>query len=428
MKLKVLVIGSGGREHALAWALKKSPSVERLWALPGNVGMLELAERASLNPVDVPAVVRFAVDKKADLAVIGPEAPLAAGLADALREAGIRTFGPGRAAARLEASKAFAKNFMSRHGLPTAGHRAFEDAAQARDFLHAPEGARFRVVKADGLAAGKGVRICSTLEETLETVEDFMVTKVHGASGATVVLEEVLSGPEATFMALCDGKTLVPLLPSQDHKRLLDGDLGPNTGGMGAAAPYPADAALLARVKSEIFDRFTEGLAKDRLDFRGLIYFGLMLTADGPKVLEFNVRFGDPETQAVLPLLESDLAGLLLGAAEGRLPADAPRWKPGASVCVVLASRGYPQAPQSGRPLLGLDQIPPDVLAFHSGTDITMGRWQTAGGRVLGLTALGPTIESARGKVYAAAAKIQFEGCQYRRDIGLKAVPAKAAA
>ncbi len=418
--MNILVVGSGGREHALVWALKKSPSVKKLWALPGNLGMLDLAERVSLNPVDVPAVVRFAVQKKADLVVIGPEAPLAAGLADALRAEGIAAFGPGAAAAKLESSKVFAKDFMSRHGLPTAEHRSFDDPQKARDFLHSPEGAAFRVVKADGLAAGKGVVVCDSLEDTLKAVADFMVARVHGAAGATVVLEETLAGPEATVMALCDGKTILPLLPTRDHKRLLDGDQGPNTGGMGAVAPVeigPRDWAAIEKMLAA----FAKGLAKDKLEYRGTIYFGLMLTPRGPKLLEFNVRFGDPETQAVLPLLQDDLGELLAATAAGRLEGRTLRWAPGASVCVVLASAGYPQSPQTGAPISGLDQLPAGVVAFHAGTDVHRERWRTAGGRVLAVSATGPNLDAARGRAYAGAAAVQFKGCHYRTDIGVAA-------
>ncbi|HVE14986.1 MAG TPA: phosphoribosylamine--glycine ligase [Elusimicrobiota bacterium] len=420
----VLLLGSGGREHALAWAIKKSPRLEKLYAAPGSDAIAELAERVPLDPLDGKAVAEFCAKAGVSLVVIGPEAPLAAGVADVLRAAGVSVFGPGKAAAQLESSKAFAKDFMRRHRIPTARFATFTDAAKAKAAL--PEFGLPVVVKADGLAAGKGVRVCATLAEAQTALDDFMSRGALGEAGRRVVLEEALSGPEASWLGFCDGKNFLPLPPSQDHKRLKDGDLGPNTGGMGVFAPTPTvTPAVVKRIRAEIADQVLIGLAKDGLDFRGLLYIGLMLTRDGPKVIEFNARFGDPETQAVLPLLQEDVLSLLEKTAEGKLKSRAPRWK-GASVCVVLASEGYPDKPATGRAISGLDDPAlSQALVFHAGTKKEGNVWKTAGGRVLGITAVGETLEDARAKAYAAADKIRFEGLQLRRDIcGQAAAPA----
>ncbi len=424
--MNVLLIGSGGREHALAWKLAQSPRLVRLYAAPGSDALAQYAERVDIRADDAPALSAFCKEKVVDLVVVGPEDPLAAGLADALRRAGALVFGPGRSAARLEASKSFAKDFMSRHGVPTARWETHEDPREAKRALdHFPGGV---VVKADGLAAGKGVRVCRSRAEAEAALDDILVKRAHGAAGASVVLEELLEGPEVSLMGFCDGKRFLPLSPASDHKRLLDGDQGPNTGGMGVTAPTPhlADAELPHLLKA-VVARVLAGLGVDGLEYRGLLYCGLMLTETGPKVLEFNCRFGDPETQAVLPLLDADLLTLCELTAKGALPAEAPGWH-GAAVTVVLASEGYPAAPVAGRQITGLAEAAsrPGVLVFHAGTTREEGIWRTSGGRVLGVTGVGADLLEARQRAYAAAELIQFEGRQMRRDIGKVSVPARS--
>ena len=423
--MRVLLVGSGGREHALAWALRRSPRLKELFALPGSDAIAALARPVAGDPLDAEGVAGTCRELSVDLVVVGPEAPLAAGLGDALRARGIPVFGPGRAAARLESSKTFAKSFMERHGIPTARSASFGDPARARE-----ASSRFGfpvVMKADGLAAGKGVRICRDAREAASAIEDFMTLGRLGDSGRTVVLEEFLHGTETTLMGFCDGRSFLALPPSSDHKRLLDGDLGPNTGGMGVLAPTPeATPGLLRRAEKEVVARVLAGLSADGLDYRGILYCGLMLTASGPRVLEFNARFGDPETQAVLPLLTGDLLDLLESSALGDLSGRSVTWK-GASACVVLASQGYPDAPVTGRPIEGLDGVPEDALVFHAGTRRDGSLWKTAGGRVLGVTGLGDSLEQARDRAYAAVGAIRFEGMQYRRDIASRRNAATAA-
>ncbi len=414
--MKVLLLGSGGREHAMAWALAKSPWLSKLWAAPGSDGMSSLAERVPLDPLDGAAVSRFCREKGVELLVIGPEAPLAAGVADEVRAAGVPVFGPGRDGARLESSKAFAKAFMTRHGLPTAKARvggSAEALAAAREF-----GGRC-AVKADGLAAGKGVVVCATLAEAEAAVASLSAT----AAGATLVVEELLTGPEISMMAVLDGRSYALLPASQDHKRQLDGDKGPNTGGMGALCPVPLEPALLARIRAEIFDRALKGLLADGVDFRGALYAGLMLTPDGPKLLEFNARLGDPETQAILPMLDADFLDLCLNCAigalrvaQGRVPA-----KPGACVSVVVAAEGYPDSPRPGAELTPEAASGVDVLVFHAGTRKDGARWLAAGGRVLSVVGLGPDLAAARERAYAAVPRAAAgPGLQWRTDIAAK--------
>lgn len=423
---RLLVLGGGGREHALVWKLRQSPLVERVFCAPGNAGIRELAECVPLDMGHVPELVRFMKDHAVTFAIIGPEAPLVEGVVDRLTEAGVAVFGPTQAAARLEGSKAFAKGFMARYGIPTARWRAvrsWEDAQTAVREMPLPV-----VVKADGLAAGKGVAVCDTREEALHTLESLMVRQTLGAAGRAVVLEECLQGEEVSLMAFCDGQTLLSLPPSQDHKRVGEQDQGPNTGGMGAYAPAPVVTdTVMSHIETEIFTPFLKGLAAERLTYRGLIYFGLMLTTQGPQVLEFNVRFGDPETQAVLPLLREDLLELLLATAQGRLGTVSPgplKLHPGSAVCVVLASGGYPGPFTKGKPIAGLSQAAgvPQVTIFHAGTSRDGERTITSGGRVLGVTAVQPTIEQAIQRAYHAVKKIHFEGMHYRRDIAARAL------
>jgi len=398
----------------MAWALSKSPRLTKLWAAPGSDGMGALAERVPLDPLDPEAVRRFCVERGVELLVVGPEAPLAAGVADAVRAAGVPVFGPGRDGARLESSKAFAKDFMLRHGLPTARARVggtAEALAAVREF-----GGRC-AVKADGLAAGKGVIVCVALPEAEAAVHTLAATQ----AGGTLLVEELLTGPEISMMAVLDGKRYALLPASQDHKRLLDGDLGPNTGGMGALCPVPLDAALLATVRAEVFDRALAGLAKDGLDFRGVLYAGLMLTPEGPKTLEFNARLGDPEAQAILPLLDADFLELCLECANGRLSVDAVPARPGACVSVVLAAQGYPEAPKPGAVLEpAAAEGREGVLVFHAGTKRDGARWLASGGRVLAVVGLGADLAAARERAYAAVHLVAGPDLRWRKDVAAK--------
>jgi phosphoribosylamine--glycine ligase len=423
--MNVLVIGAGGREHALVWALHKSPTVRLVFCAPGNAGIAGLADCEDLNIQDVPALTHFIEEKGVDLTVIGPEAPLVEGLADALRAGGHPVFGPGRAAAQLEGSKTFAKEFMMRHGIPTAGFRSFRTPAEALGFVQSEQWPEtYRVVKADGLAAGKGVFVCSNREDVQKAVERLMVEGAFGEAGSQVVIEELMSGEELSVMALTDGETLVPLPTTQDHKRVFDKDEGPNTGGMGAYGPVPqVTKDVWARIEKEILGRFREGLKREGIDYRGLIYVGLMLTPNGPRVLEFNVRFGDPETQVILPLVSSDWAKLFLATAEGKLKGTTLRSKKGSAVTVVMASGGYPGPYEKGKAIEGLEAAAkePNVIVFHSGTERSgSDPFKTAGGRVLAVTGWGETLQIARDHAYAAVQKITFEGAHYRTDIAAK--------
>jgi phosphoribosylamine--glycine ligase len=418
--MRVLVVGSGGREHALAWKLRQSPNVSELFLAPGNGGTARIAHNIPVKADDIPGLVRAAREHRADLVVVGPEAPLAAGLVDALAEEGIVAFGPTRAAARLESSKAFAKDFMARHSIPTAPYRVFADYEQACSYvlsLTQPP-----VVKADGLAAGKGAIVPGSIQEALEAVRRLMVEQELGTAGTTLVLEERLQGQEVSLLALCDGSTLAPLLPAQDHKAVFDNDEGPNTGGMGAYAPAPAmTAAVQDRAVREILEPTVRGMGLEGTPYRGVLYAGLMLTEDGPQVLEFNCRFGDPETQALLPLLEADLALLLWQCACGQLDVGAVRWRAGFCVCVVMASGGYPGQYRTGLPIYGVEAAEAlGCIVFHAGTRWSSGQLVTSGGRVLGVTAVGQTLKEAIDRAYAGVRAISFEGAHFRTDIGAK--------
>ena len=414
--MRILVVGSGGREHALVWKLLQSPRVEQIYCLPGNAGMEgPRTERLSLNPVDTAGIRRWAEKAELSLAVIGSESALASGLADSLRDAGLAVFGPGREAAKLESSKSFAKAFMVRHQIPTAAFEVFSDAERARAYIYSKPYDTPWVVKADGLAKGAGVHGCRTREEALSWVSQLIEGRALGEAGAKIVIEEKLEGREVSVVALCDGETLLPLPPAKDYKRAGDGDEGPNTGGLGAYAPFDLSETEEAAIRRLVLDPFLKGLKADGLRYRGAIYFGLMLTAQGPKVLEFNVRFGDPETQAVMPLLRSDLAQALLKTAEARLSEISLSFSWEKAVCVVLASEGYPGIFKTGKLLQGLEQE--GALLFHSGTDRVRGRWVTGGGRVLGVTGVAATVEAAREAAYASARKIFFEGRYFRSDI-----------
>lgn len=421
--MNVLILGSGGREHALAWKCAKSQLLKKLYAAPGSDAIAELAECIPLDILNAEAVATFCAKKKIELVIIGPEAPLASGVADGLRKAGLKVFGPGKAAARLEYSKAYSKEFMKRHDIPTAKFEVFTEAYMARSAAEAKK--LPLVVKADGLAAGKGVFVCKTTNEALGAVTELMDQKILGEAGQTVIIEDGLTGPELSVLFFCDGKDYRLLPAARDHKRLKDNDEGPNTGGMGVFAPAPVDATLMERIKTEVLDRVMKGLAADKLDYRGLLYAGLMLTPDGPKLLEFNCRFGDPETQALLPLLESDLVELASACADQKLSSVQVKTKPGACVCVSVASPGYPASATKNLPISGLGKESKDVIVFHAGTKKTGNDWVTNGGRVLGVTALGADLAQARAKAYAALSKIKFEGMQFRTDIASPVLAAK---
>lgn len=419
LRMKILVIGSGGREHALLWKLSQSPRVTSLLCAPGNAGTAAIATNHPVAATDLSGLVALAKAEKVDLTIVGPDDPLAAGVVDLFHVEGLRVFGPVAAAARLEASKSFAKEFMVRHGIPTAGSATFSDSAAA--LAHCATASYPLVVKADGLALGKGVVIARNREEAETAVRQSMIEKVFGDAGNTVVIEEFLTGPECSIHALVDGRGYTLFPDAKDHKRALDGDQGLNTGGMGTISPSrEVDAAMQGRIRAEILDPFVRGLAADGLPFSGMLFPGLMMTPNGPMVLEFNCRFGDPETQSLMRRLKSDLLDLIEATIDGKLSSATPEWDARAAVCIVLASGGYPGPIEKGKVITGIEAAAadPDVVLFHAGTALKEGQVVTNGGRVLGVTALGATLQEARVKAYAAAEKISFEGKQLRGDIG----------
>ena len=417
--MNILVIGSGGREHALCWKLSESPQTEQIYAIPGNPGM---GASAAIALDDHAAILRFVKEHEIGLVVVGPEVPLMNGLVDELEAAGIRAFGPRANAAEIEGSKSFAKDLMKKYGIPTARYEVFTAAEPARAYIR-QEGAPI-VVKADGLAAGKGVIVAMTEQEALDAVDAIMEDHSFGDAGARVVIEEFMEGEEASLLAFTDGRTIRPMISAQDHKRAYDGDRGPNTGGMGTYAPAPVmTPEMTERAVEEILKPTIAAMAKEGRTYRGCLYLGLMVTADGPKVVEFNARFGDPETQVVLPLLDSDLVAIMCACADGTL-ADVPiRWKDGAAVCVVLASGGYPGHYDKGQEIHGLaDAEAMGALVFHAGTAMKDGKLVTNGGRVLGVVGRGADISSAVDAAYAAATKISFKDAYYRKDIAHRAL------
>src|SRR5918998_1044955 len=418
----VLVVGSGAREHALVWALARSPSVSEIWAAPGNPGIATIAQTVGLPVTDVEAIADWAEAHGVGLVVVGPEAPLALGLADLLGARGIPVFGPSRAAAELEWSKAFAKDFMRRHGIPTAPYGVFTEVKAAVDFIRTA-GAPL-VVKADGLAAGKGVLICATQAEAEHAVHSVLVDRAFQVAGDRVVIEAFLEGEELSVIAVVDGERIAVLPPARDYKRLRDGDLGPNTGGMGSYAPVnDFDPDVLARVRERVLEPAVAGLRAEGRPYRGALYAGLMLTAEGPMALEFNCRFGDPETQVILPLLDLDLAELLLTCAEGRLATETVATHPGVAVCVVLAAEGYPDRPRAGETIHGIEEaLQTGALVFHAGTGERDGRLVTNGGRVLSVVGTGVDQDAAAAHAYAAADRIQFDGMQLRGDVAISLV------
>ena len=421
--MDILVLGSGGREHALIWKMAQSPSAGRLYAAPGNPGMENLASLVDIDLADLEKIADFAERAHIGLTVVGPEAPLAAGIGDLFQKRGLKLFGPSQKAAELESSKSFAKSVMYKYGVPTAACRVFDDMVAAKSYVR-EKGAPI-VVKADGLAAGKGVIVAMTQEEALAAVESIMDETKFGCAGARLVIEEYLEGEEISILAFVDGERIVPMPPAQDHKRAFDGDVGPNTGGMGAYAPAPAaDEAVRREALEKIIEPVTAAMKKEGRPYQGCLYAGLIITKDGLKVIEFNARFGDPETQALLPLLEGDLAEILLFCAEGRLHEARITWKKEAAVCVAIASGGYPGRYAAGFPIRGLDAAGAlaGVTVFHAGTKKRGGEIITAGGRVLGVTAVGADIKSARAKAYQAVDLIDFEQAHYRRDIAWRAL------
>ncbi len=418
--MRVLVIGSGGREHALCWRLSASPLLRKLWCAPGNPGTARHAENVSIGAADVASLVAFAQENAVDLVVPGPEAPLVAGIADEMGAAGIRCCGPSAAAARLESSKTFAKQIADAAGIPTALWERFEDAEAARDFVRR-RGAPI-VVKADGLAAGKGVVVAATEAEAIAAIDGLMVGRVFGGAGAAVLIEECLVGEEVSVFAVCDGDTAVPLGAAQDHKRAGEGDTGPNTGGMGAYSPPPVlTPDLQAQVMDAIVRPALAEMARRDTPFRGIVFAGIMLTSDGPKLIEFNVRFGDPECQALLLRLDSDLLSALVAACDGGLADVALRWRDESAVAVVVAARGYPADPERGTPIgdLSRAEAVPGAHVFHSGTEATVdGRLLAAGGRVLTVCGTAPDLAAARAVAYTAVNAVEWPDGFYRRDIG----------
>ena len=420
--MKVMIVGGGGREHAILEQLRKSPRIDKIYALPGNGGMQEHAICVPIKATDLDGIVSFAVERGIDFAVIGPDDPLIAGVCDRLRAAGIRCFGPSAAAAEIEGSKSFAKDLMKRYGIPTAGYEVFDSAASA--YAYVQQAACPLVIKADGPALGKGVIIAQTREEANDAIRAMMEENAFGASGSRIVIEEFLTGNEASVLAFTDGETMVPMVSALDHKRALDGDLGPNTGGMGTLAPNPYYSKELATACMErIFLPTMRAMNAEGRKFKGCLFFGLMFTASGPKVIEYNCRFGDPETQVVLPLLESDLMEILLAVEEERLGEVPVRFRAGAACCVVLASGGYPGAYDTGYPIsLGDVAAQENVFVYHAGTRKEGDRLVTSGGRVLGVTALGKDPLAARSAAYTAAERVSFEHAFYRKDIGARAL------
>lgn len=419
--MKVLVVGSGGREHALCWKIAQRPDTE-VYVAPGNIGMVDVATLVNIKVDDIAGLVDFAKAEGIDLTVVGPELPLTLGIVDAFQEAGLACFGPNKAAAKLEGSKAFSKELMKKYGIPTAAFDTFTDVDKAKAFVD--EIGVPCVVKADGLAAGKGVIICMTREEADKAIEDMLTDHAFGDASATIVIEEYMVGPEVSVLAFADGKTVLPMVSAQDHKRIFDGDKGPNTGGMGAYSPAPVyTEALSAEVNKTIIEPTIAAMAAEGTPFTGILYTGLMLTEKGPRVLEYNVRFGDPETQPIMVRMKSDIVELFQACVDGKLDEATLEWHDEAAVCVIMASGGYPASSEKGVPIHGLDDIAAEeAIVFHSGTAEKDGEIVTNGGRVLGVTAKDATIKGAIDKAYAAVEKINFDHMQFRRDIGARAL------
>ena len=420
--MKVLIIGGGGREHALAWKIAQSPKVTELFCAPGNPGTAGVATNIDIPADDLDRLLAFALEQSIDLTVVGPEQPLVLGLADRFREKGLKVFGPSAKAAQLEGSKAFSKDLMQKYNIPTAAYAAFDDPDEARAYL---KGKGPQVVKADGLAAGKGVFVCANEAEAVDAIGQIMNDKIFGDSGSRIIIEERMEGQEVSLLAFTDGTTVLPMEAAQDHKAVFDGDTGPNTGGMGAYSPAPI---FTPELKQQVIDQVmvpaVNGMRADGIPYQGVLYAGLMITPNGPKTLEFNARFGDPETQPLMMRMQSDIVPIMEACADGTLDTCSLEWKPDTAVCVVMAAEGYPGPYEKGRPIQGLDQANslPGVTVFHAGTKQKGDDIVTNGGRVLGVTALGGNVQMAIVKAYQAVGKIQWEGAQYRKDIGQKAL------
>lgn len=425
--MKVLVIGGGGREHAIVWKIAQSKNVEKIFCAPGNAGISELAQTIPIKPEDLDSLLKFAIENKIDLTVVGPELPLSLGIVDMFESAGLKIFGPRRKSAEIESSKVFAKNFMRKYNIPTANYETFtsDEIDKAKNFvktLNPPI-----VIKADGLAGGKGVTICDSIDKAIETIDLYFVEKIFGPAGDQIVIEEFLTGEEASIFAITDGEDFIILSPAQDYKRVFDNDEGKNTGGMGSYAPLPlVDDTMLEKIKTEIIKPAISGLKNEGREYKGCLYCGIMLTKDGPKVLEFNCRFGDPETQVVLPLFDGDIIDLFMSAIDGGIKSLNYDIKKATAVCVILASAGYPDKYETGMEIFGLDEVKnmEDIIVFHAGTKKVDGKILTSGGRVLGITATGAEndFENTIKKVYNAVEKIKFKGMHYRTDIGKKAL------
>ena len=419
--MRVLIVGGGGREHALALKIKKSPKVKEIFCAPGNAGISQVAQNIDISSENIPALLEFALDKAIDLTIVGPEAPLSLGIVDEFESKGLRIFGPSKLAAEIEGSKAFSKRLMEKYHIPTAAYKVFTDAQGAKEYIN--EIGAPCVVKADGLAAGKGVMVCFSQSEAIEAVNEIMLDKRFGLAGSQVVIEEYLEGQEVSMLAFTDGKTIVPMVPAQDHKRIFDNDEGPNTGGMGAYSPTPIYTPEIHNiVVQEVLEKTLVAMENEGRTYKGVLYAGLMLTDKGVKVLEFNARFGDPETQVVVPRLETDLIEIIEGVIDGNLANIDVKWSKEPSVCVVIAAGGYPGDYEKGQVISGLDQVPTGVQVFHAGTAMKDGQIVTNGGRVLGVTALGQDVKTAIEKAYSGVEKIKFSGMQYRKDIGKKAL------
>lgn len=415
--MKVLVVGGGGREHAICWKLAQSPKVDKVYCAPGNAGIASVAECVGVGAEDIEGVCKFASEEKIDLAVIGPEVPLAMGIVDELEKCGVKVFGPNKKCSQLEASKSFTKTFLDRHNIPTAGYKEFTDKDE---LLNAVGMYGYpMVIKADGLAAGKGVVIPENEADAKKAIEEMMGQKVFGSAGDKVVVEEFLTGIEASMLCFVDEHSIVPMESAQDYKRIFDGDKGPNTGGMGTYSPSLVFTPELEKqIMDDILAPTLKGFQEDGLDFKGVLFVGLMISEDGPKVIEFNNRFGDPETQSVLARLDSDLLDIFVAVADNKLADVDIKWKDEKAVCVVAASGGYPGSYEKGKVISGLDDVDDDVIVFHAGTANKDGNVVTSGGRVLGVTAVGKTHEEARNKAFDNIKRISFEGMQYRKDIG----------
>jgi len=416
-----MVIGSGAREHALAWKIAQSPRVTEIFAAPGNAGTASVARNLDIRPNDIEFLAHATRDIGIDLIVVGPEAPLAAGIVDRFEQLGMPIFGPTKAAAQIESSKVFARQLMQKYGIPCPKGITFSSYPEAKRYVESQPTPM--VVKADGLAAGKGVTVAATREEALKALSDIMETKIFGPAGDKVVVEECLTGKEVSLLAFTDGKTVVPMIPACDYKRVFDDDCGPNTGGMGSYSPPSFfDDRLTKQVMKTILQPVVKAMAQEGMSYKGVLYAGLMITADGPKVLEFNARFGDPETQAILPRLESDLVDILLAVVDNKLTQAVINWNDDACVGVVVASGGYPGSYKTGLKITGLDKLNDDVMVFHAGTKLQDSQVYTDGGRVLTVTATGKNMAEARARVYRNITKIKFDGCHYRRDIAAREV------